>query len=40
MRPCDCRQTVLLETGPGHQVRVSPTPFVDRFAAERKRLLA
>ena len=23
-----CRETVLLETGPGHQVRVSPTPFV------------
>ena len=35
-----CRRTVLVETGPGHQVRVSPTPFVDRFAAERARLLA
>ena len=35
-----CRETVLMETGPGHQVRVSRTPFVDRFAAERERLLA
>ncbi|MGC8640896.1 MAG: SDR family NAD(P)-dependent oxidoreductase [Isosphaeraceae bacterium] len=35
-----CRQTVLLETGPGHQVRVSSTPFVDRFNAERQRLLS
>ncbi len=35
-----CSRTVLVETGPGHQVRVSPTPFVDRFAAERARLLA
>ena len=35
-----CAETVLLETGPGHQVRVSPTPFVDRFDAERMRLLA
>jgi acyl transferase domain-containing protein/NAD(P)-dependent dehydrogenase (short-subunit alcohol dehydrogenase family)/acyl carrier protein len=33
-----CRKTVLLETGPGHQVRVSSTPFVDRFNAERTRL--
>ena len=31
---------MLLETGPGHLVRVSPTPFVDRFAAERQRLLS
>ncbi len=35
-----CRETVLLETGPGHLVRVSPTPFVSRFAAERQRLLS
>lgn len=35
-----CRQTVLLETGPGHLVRVSSTPFVDRFNAERTRLLS
>jgi acyl transferase domain-containing protein/NAD(P)H-dependent flavin oxidoreductase YrpB (nitropropane dioxygenase family)/NAD(P)-dependent dehydrogenase (short-subunit alcohol dehydrogenase family) len=35
-----CRETVLLETGPGHQVRVCPTPFVNRFQEERRRLLA
>ena len=35
-----CRQTVLIETGPGHQVRAGRTPFVDRFVAERQRLLA
>jgi acyl transferase domain-containing protein/NAD(P)H-dependent flavin oxidoreductase YrpB (nitropropane dioxygenase family)/NAD(P)-dependent dehydrogenase (short-subunit alcohol dehydrogenase family)/acyl carrier protein len=35
-----CRETVLLETGPGHLVRVSPTPFVAQFAAERNRLLS
>lgn len=35
-----CRETVLLETGPGHLVRVGRTPFVDRFHAERARLLA
>ncbi|MEO6810492.1 MAG: beta-ketoacyl synthase N-terminal-like domain-containing protein, partial [Isosphaeraceae bacterium] len=35
-----CSQTVLLETGPGHEVRVSPTPFAARFTAERRRLLA
>ena len=33
-----CGTTVLLESGPGHQVRVSPTPFVDRFEQERARL--
>ncbi len=33
-----CEETVLLESGPGHQVRVSPTPFVDRFLEERIRL--
>ena len=33
-----CEETVLLESGPGHQVRVSPTPFVARFEEERKRL--
>src|SRR5947209_9840193 len=26
-----CADTVLLETGPGHEVRVSPTPFTGRF---------
>ena len=35
-----CDETVLLESGPGHQVRVSPTPFVARFEEERSRLLA
>ncbi|MCQ8264232.1 hypothetical protein, partial [Streptococcus suis] len=35
-----CRETVLLETGPGHLLRVSPTPFADRFDAERKRLVS
>ena len=35
-----CGETVLLESGPGHQVRVSPTPFVARFDEERRRLIA
>lgn len=35
-----CSETVLLETGPGHEVRVSPTPFVLTFEQERSRLLA
>jgi acyl transferase domain-containing protein/NAD(P)H-dependent flavin oxidoreductase YrpB (nitropropane dioxygenase family) len=35
-----CQTTVLLDSGPGHQVRVSPTPFVARFEQERSRLLA
>ena len=35
-----CAETVLLETGPGHLVRVSPTPFADRFERERQRLIA
>ena len=35
-----CATTVLLETGPGHEVRVSPTPFTERFVEERQRLLA
>ena len=30
-----CEETVLLESGPGHQVRVSRTPFVARFEEER-----
>lgn len=34
-----CRDTVLLETGPGHLVRVSPTPFANRFEAERRSLI-
>ncbi len=35
-----CRETVLLETGPGHEVRVAPSPFASRFELERKRLQA
>jgi acyl transferase domain-containing protein/NAD(P)H-dependent flavin oxidoreductase YrpB (nitropropane dioxygenase family) len=35
-----CRETVLLDTGPGHLVRVSPTPFAERFEAERRRLIS
>jgi acyl transferase domain-containing protein/NAD(P)H-dependent flavin oxidoreductase YrpB (nitropropane dioxygenase family)/NAD(P)-dependent dehydrogenase (short-subunit alcohol dehydrogenase family) len=35
-----CDRTVLLETGPGHEVRVCPTPFTEAFARERERLLA
>jgi acyl transferase domain-containing protein/NAD(P)H-dependent flavin oxidoreductase YrpB (nitropropane dioxygenase family)/acyl carrier protein len=35
-----CDDTVLLESGPGHQVRVSPSPFVARFVEERRRLIA
>jgi len=31
-------RTTLLETGPGHEVRVGPTPFVASFEAERRRL--
>ena len=35
-----CDETVLLESGPGHQVRVSRTPFVARFEEETQRLMA
>jgi acyl transferase domain-containing protein/NAD(P)H-dependent flavin oxidoreductase YrpB (nitropropane dioxygenase family) len=35
-----CDETVLLETGPGHEVRVSPSPFTSVFEAERRRLVA
>ncbi len=35
-----CRRTVLLETGPGHEVRVGPSPFADAFAEGRHRLIA
>jgi acyl transferase domain-containing protein/NAD(P)H-dependent flavin oxidoreductase YrpB (nitropropane dioxygenase family)/NAD(P)-dependent dehydrogenase (short-subunit alcohol dehydrogenase family) len=35
-----CTRTVLLETGPGHEVRVGPSPFVDVFGAERRRLVS
>jgi len=33
-----CDRTVLLETGPGHEVRVSPSPFAADFERERLRL--
>jgi len=36
----DGRRTVLLESGPGHATRCLPSPFVEEFAAERRRLLA
>ena len=35
-----CDETVLLESGPGHQVRVSRTPYVTRFEQERSSLTA
>ncbi len=35
-----CDGTVLLESGPGHQVRVGPSPFVAQFNDERRRLIA
>ena len=35
-----CGRTVLLETGPGHEVRVGPSPFVAQFDTERCRLRA
>jgi acyl transferase domain-containing protein/NAD(P)H-dependent flavin oxidoreductase YrpB (nitropropane dioxygenase family) len=35
-----CAKTVLLETGPGHEVRVCPSPFTESFAQERARLIA
>src|SRR5262249_37094956 len=35
-----CGDTVLLESGPGHLVRVCSSPFVERFNEERQRLIA
>lgn len=35
-----CTRTLLLETGPGHEVRVGPSPFTEVFETERRRLLA
>ncbi len=35
-----CDDTVLLETGPGHAVRVIPTPYADAFEAEKRKLRA
>jgi acyl transferase domain-containing protein/NAD(P)H-dependent flavin oxidoreductase YrpB (nitropropane dioxygenase family) len=34
------QSTVLLESGPGHATRCLPSPFVDEFAAERRRMLS
>ncbi|HEY2158552.1 MAG TPA: beta-ketoacyl synthase N-terminal-like domain-containing protein, partial [Isosphaeraceae bacterium] len=36
----NCRRTVLLETGPGHEVRVAPSPFAESFADARRRMIA
>ncbi len=33
-----CRDTVLLETGPGHAIRCLPTPYAETFAGEKGRL--
>jgi acyl transferase domain-containing protein/NAD(P)H-dependent flavin oxidoreductase YrpB (nitropropane dioxygenase family)/NAD(P)-dependent dehydrogenase (short-subunit alcohol dehydrogenase family) len=35
-----CERTILLETGPGHEVRVCPSPFAETFERERQRLRA
>jgi len=35
-----CRDTLLLETGPGHVVRCAPTPYTAAFAALKSRLCA
>ena len=35
-----CETTVLLETGPGHLVRVSPSPFTKTFEGVRSRLVS
>jgi acyl transferase domain-containing protein/NAD(P)H-dependent flavin oxidoreductase YrpB (nitropropane dioxygenase family) len=34
----ECRQTVLLNSGPGHATRCAITPFVELFQSERRRL--
>lgn len=36
----DCKQTVLLETAPGHAVRAAPSEYVAHFLRERARLEA
>ena len=36
----DCGDTVLLETGPGHAIRVIPTPYAADFETEKRRLKA
>ena len=35
-----CAETVLLESGPGHAIRCIPTPYVDIFESEKRRLRA
>ncbi|MEO8592213.1 MAG: SDR family NAD(P)-dependent oxidoreductase [Candidatus Solibacter sp.] len=35
-----CRNTVLLETGPGHSTRCVGSPFAEAFAEEKKKMLA
>jgi len=35
-----CQDTVLLETGPGHAIRCIPTPYVETFEQEKRRLQA
>jgi len=35
-----CRQTVLLETGPGHSSRVVKTPYVEAFERKKRDLLS
>lgn len=34
-----CTETVLLETGPGHATRCAPSPYVEDFESEKRRLL-
>ncbi|MBI4589391.1 MAG: acyltransferase domain-containing protein, partial [Candidatus Rokubacteria bacterium] len=34
-----CRRTVLLETGPGHAIRCSESPYAAEFEQEKRRLL-
>ena len=36
----DCRETVTLETGPGHASRAAMSPFAEEFAARRRALQA
>ena len=36
----ECRQTVLLHSGPGHSTRCAETPFNETFRSSRRELLA
>lgn len=36
----ECRQTVLLHSGPGHSTRCAETPFFEAFRSSRRELLA